>query len=93
MNMSSPSLAGLTQLGVDKQVSLTSKPSLTAHVSWFVLGALLAFVVLYLLKPNFVRQKVNGEVTTALDTTRLVVSSLIGGLVIYLIAYLLMGRK
>jgi len=93
MNMSSPSLAGLTQLGVDKQAVVNGKPSLTAHVSWFVLGALLAFVVLYLLKPNFVRQKVNGEVTTSLDTTRLVVSSLIGGLVIYLIAYLLMGRK
>jgi len=94
MNTSSPSLSALTQLGLDKQsVAPNGRPSLTAHVSWFVLGALLSFVVLYLLKPAFVRQKINGEVTTALDTTRLIVSSLVGGLVIYLVAYLLMGRK
>jgi len=86
------SLAALASLGAPAQASsATSKASMTAHVSWFVLGALIAFVILYLLKPSVVRQKVNGEVTASLDTTRLIVASLVVGLVVAVVAWLLRG--
>ncbi len=69
------------------------KSALTVHVSLFVIGALIGFVVLYLLKPTIVRKKVNDVVTADIDTTRLVISSLVVGLAIVVIAWLVRGGR
>jgi uncharacterized membrane protein YeaQ/YmgE (transglycosylase-associated protein family) len=60
---------------------------------WFVVGVILGFVALYVLKPSSVK-KLDGEnVLEELDNTKLLIGSLLVGLVVALVGWVMKGQK
>lgn len=60
---------------------------------WFVIGVILGFVALYVLKPSSVK-KLDGEtVLEELDNTKLLIGSLLVGVVVALVGWVLKGQQ
>lgn len=60
---------------------------------WFLIIAVIVYIILYLLKPAFVQSRdANGVQTGNVDVSKALITSIVVALVIILILYLLRGR-
>ena len=62
------------------------------YVIWFLVAAILTWVVLYATKPSFVRLTVDGEKVDQLDTAKVLITSIVVGLIVLILVWLFRSR-
>lgn len=56
---------------------------------WFLISAVVAYIALFLIKPDFVKKKVNGVYTNDVDWVKNLIASVVLGLIVVLIVWLI----
>lgn len=62
------------------------------YVIWFLVAAVLTWIILYATKPAFVRVRVDGSLTDQLDTAKVLITSIIVGLIVLILVWLFRSR-
>lgn len=62
------------------------------YLIWFLVAAVLTWIILYATKPAFVRLVVDGEVVDQLDTAKVLITSIIVGIIVLILVWLFRSR-
>lgn len=62
------------------------------YVIWFLVAAVLTWIILYATKPAFVRVRIDGALTDQLDTAKVLITSIIVGLIVLILVWLFRSR-
>lgn len=62
------------------------------YLIWFLVAAVLTWIILYATKPAFVRLVVDGETVDQLDTAKVLITSIIVGLIVLVLVWLFRSR-